>query len=41
MATRVVCDTMAHLAISGQLPRQSPPAWIQEDCAMDVGQAWR
>nr|WP_074457439.1 agmatinase [Candidatus Synechococcus spongiarum] len=41
MATRVVCDTMAHLVISGQLPRQGRPSWIQEACAMDVGQAWR
>ncbi|MCY4360086.1 MAG: arginase family protein, partial [Cyanobacteria bacterium MAG APA_bin_95] len=41
MATRVVCDTMAHLVVSGQLPRQARPSWIQEVCAPDVGQAWR
>ena len=30
MATRVICDTMAHLVISGQLPRNSKPDYIHE-----------
>ena len=30
MATRVICDTMAHLVVSGQLPRQEKPNYIQE-----------
>ena len=30
LATRVICDTMAHLVVSGQLPRQEKPGYIQE-----------
>jgi agmatinase len=30
MATRVICDTMAHLVISGQLPRKQKPDYIHE-----------
>jgi agmatinase len=30
MATRVICDTMAHLVVSGQLPRQEKPNYIQQ-----------
>jgi agmatinase len=41
MATRVICDTMAHLVVSGQLPRKGKPAWISEDCNMNVDQKWR
>ena len=41
MATRVICDSMAHLVLSGQLPRRSPPAWITPECNMNVDQAWR
>ncbi|WP_259722685.1 agmatinase [Synechococcus sp. CS-1328] len=41
MATRVICDTMAHLVVSGQLPRREKPAWISPDCNMHVDQAWR
>ena len=41
MATRVICDAMAHLVVSGQLPRKSAPAWIHEACNMNVDQAWR
>jgi agmatinase len=29
MATRVICDTMAHLVVSGQLPRQEKPSYIR------------
>jgi len=29
MATRVICDTMGHLVVSGQLPRQEKPDYIQ------------
>jgi agmatinase len=41
MATRVICDTMAHLVVSGQLPRKGKPAWISDDCNMNVDQTWR
>ncbi len=41
MATRVICDTMAHLVVSGQLPRKSAPAWLHSDCNMQVDRAWR
>ena len=41
MATRVICDTMAHLVVSGQLPRKSKPAWITDECNMNVDQKWR
>ncbi len=41
MATRVICDTMAHLVVSGQLPRKAFPAWLSSDCNMQVDRAWR
>jgi agmatinase len=41
MATRVICDTMAHLVVSGQLPRKGKPAWIADECNMNVDQKWR
>ena len=41
MATRVICDTMAYLVVSGQLPRKGKPAWISDDCNMNVDQKWR
>lgn len=31
MATRVICDTMAHLVVSGQLPRKEKPYYIHEE----------
>jgi agmatinase len=30
MATRVICDTMAHLVVSEQLPRRQKPSYIHE-----------
>ncbi len=41
MATRVICDTMAHLVVSGQLPRTEKPSWISDVCNMQVDQRWR
>ena len=41
MATRVICDTMAHLVVSGQLPRQEKVSYISETANMNVDQAWR
>ena len=41
MATRVICDTMAHLVVSGQLPRKAVPSWLSSDCNMQVDRAWR
>lgn len=40
MATRVICDTMAHLVLSGQLPRKEKPAYIHPEANMAVDQAW-
>jgi agmatinase len=40
MATRVICDAMAHLVLSGQLPRQEKPAYIHEAANMNVDVAW-
>ena len=39
MATRVICDTMAHLVISLQLPRNSKPDYIHEE-AQVVDEPW-
>ena len=41
MATRVICDTMAHLVVSDQLPRKEQPEWISDTCNMNVDQKWR
>ena len=41
MATRVICDTMAHLVVSGQLPLNEKPEWISDTCNMNVDQKWR
>lgn len=41
MATRVICDTMAHLVVSGQLPRKGKPSWLSDTCNMHVDQKWR
>ncbi len=41
MATRVICDTMAHLVVSGQLPRKSAPSWLSKECNMAVDRKWR
>jgi agmatinase len=40
MATRVICDTMAHLVVSGQLPRREKPDYIHAEANMNVDQAW-
>ncbi len=39
MATRVICDTMAHLVISGQLPRKETPDYIHAE-AQKVDEPW-
>jgi agmatinase len=31
MATRVICDAMANLVLSGQLPRREKPSYIHEE----------
>ena len=41
MATRVICDAMAHLVQSGQLPRTSTPDYINAEANMDVGNDWQ
>jgi len=40
LATRVICDTMAHLVLSGQLPRQSKPSYIHEQ-EQQVDSPWQ
>lgn len=39
MATRVICDTMAHLVVSGQLPRKQKPDYIYEESQV-VDEPW-
>ena len=41
LATRVICDSIAHLVVSGQIPRKSKPEWITDKCNMSVDQKWR
>jgi agmatinase len=41
MACRVICDTMAHLVVSGQLPRKQKASWISDVCNMNVDEKWR
>lgn len=36
MATRVICDTMAHLVISGQLPRKTKPSYIHPEAQPEL-----
>jgi agmatinase len=40
MATRVICDAMANLVLSGQLPRQEKPSYIHAEANMNVDQPW-
>jgi len=40
MATRVICDTMAHLVLSEQLPRQAKPSYIHEE-AQTTADSWQ
>jgi agmatinase len=40
MATRVICDAMGHLVLSGQLPRTQRPSYIHAEANMNVDQAW-
>ena len=39
MATRVICDAMAHLVVSGQLPRQQTPDFVHAE-AQVVDEPW-
>jgi agmatinase len=40
MATRVICDAMANLVLSGQLPRKEKPSYIHAEANMNVDQPW-
>jgi agmatinase len=40
MATRVICDAMAHLVISGQLPRKEKPNYIHPEAQPEVIEEW-
>jgi len=39
MATRVICDALAHLVLSNQLPRTKPD-YINETANMSLGSDW-
>ncbi|MFS8876886.1 MULTISPECIES: agmatinase [unclassified Synechococcus] len=41
MATRVICDTLAHLVVSGQLPRREKPAYIHPEATPEMVGDWR
>ena len=41
LATRVICDTMAHLVVSGQLPRPETPTYIHAEANMNVDEPWQ
>lgn len=41
MATRVICDTLAHLVVSGQLPRREKPAYIHPEATPEMAGDWR
>jgi agmatinase len=41
MATRVICDAMAHLVLSGQLPRKEKPAYIHPEAQPELVEEWR
>jgi agmatinase len=40
MATRVICDTMANLVLSGQLPRKEKASYIHAEANMNVDAPW-
>jgi agmatinase len=40
MATRVICDALAHLVISGQLPRKGKPCYIHPEANLAVDEPW-
>ena len=40
MAARVICDTMGHLVVSGQLPRQERPAYVHAEAKPEVHAEW-
>ena len=40
MATRVICDSMAHLVFSEQLPRQEKPAYIHPEAQPETTTDW-
>ncbi|NET30762.1 MAG: agmatinase family protein [Cyanothece sp. SIO1E1] len=41
MATRVICDALAHLVLSGQLPRSTKPAYIHPEAEPEMVQEWK
>lgn len=40
MAARVICDTMGHLVVSGQLPRAQKPSYIDSKPQRELVGAW-
>jgi len=40
LATRVICDAMAHLVLSGQLPRKTKPDYIHAEGQLDPVDNW-
>jgi len=41
MAARVICDTMGHLVVSGQLPRKGKPAYIHPEAQPELVTEWK
>jgi agmatinase len=41
MAARVICDTMGHLVVSGQLPRKEKPAYIHPEAQPELVNEWK
>ena len=40
MAARVICDTMGHLVVSGQLPRSEKPDYIHPEAQPELVKEW-
>ena len=40
LAARVICDTMGHLVVSGQLPRKEKPHYIHPEAQPELVKEW-
>ena len=40
LAARVICDTMGHLVVSGQLPKSEKPAYIHPEAQPELVKEW-
>jgi len=41
MATRVICDVMAHPGGTRPAAQKGEPSWLHDPCNMAVDQKWR